>query len=136
MNQDSNENIEMESDSEEPMDNRANNKMQMIENSDDEEQLEIEDEDAPAYGDDNQMQLVPDLMAAAQEMGLDLNPSQIKLLQQHIADQQNGEGEMEENPNWPGSESQMSEDQEEEVNEDQQQILMQDGEEELEDQGE
>jgi len=51
MNQDSNENIEMESESEEPMDNRASNKLQMIENSDDE--LEIEDEDAPAYGDDN-----------------------------------------------------------------------------------
>jgi len=38
------------------------------------------DEDDEANDGENEMQLAPDLMAAAQEMGMDLNPSQIKLL--------------------------------------------------------
>jgi hypothetical protein len=44
----------MESESDR-MDDRANNKMQMIENSEDEGDLEDEDDgtDDPAYGDDN-----------------------------------------------------------------------------------
>jgi hypothetical protein len=54
MQRDSNDNLEMGSDSDR-MDDRANNKMQMIENSEDDRDMDEEDEDGdgPGYGDDN-----------------------------------------------------------------------------------